>query len=414
MASVKCVICAERFDDKEALIDHFVEIHNVPRGDAVLKRYANLRFSSTSVDMKASNLKTMIALLKLLKLRAVRYTVERDKIKLKKSKIRSLFNKFLNFQDAGHDQSANTFGDEERLSLVNWFLTYYNIFINNNTASLVQDKNIVSFYTVEERESIKCSRIKVEQKDNLDVDFNDQSKIPHTGSSPYESFCTIIQAMFLNFFSNLNKKENSCQIMFEIATEFVKSNEESEIYEFEEQYNGSTEMYAECDERRVVKEYSALSSGHILNIKRIFNEGLSDISRKVSNSFNVVGSNWSLRRIISMNLNIVYNIKSYSSISRLVKGKISDDSVEFGVTTDRNEQISGDKFVSLFEMCYRQVCVSRDIRIKMDQLMKDQIVDTFEKIPELDDEDWETVQLFAKTHFKTADRMSPPKKISNG
>lgn len=407
MVTVKCVICSKSFNNKEALINHFVEEHNVPIGDTILNRYVNLRFSSTSGDMRASNLRIMLTLLKLLKQRAAKYTVERNKIKLNKSKIRSLFDEFLNFEDVDSEYSTNSFVSEEseRLTLVNWFLTYYNVFVNNDAAVLSNEENkkIISFYTAVEREGIKCSRIKVEQKDNLELDFNDQSKIPHNGSSPYESFSIMIKTMFFKFFSNLNKNENSCQIMFEITTEFVKSEEESETYEFEENYDGTSEMYAECEERRVIKEYSALSSGHILNIKQIFNEGLSDISRKVLNSFNVTGSNWSLRRIINLYLNIVYDVKSYSSISRLVKGRIPTKSLETNVSPNN----SGEKFAKLWEMCYQQVRLSRDIRIKMARLMKGQAADLSRKskIPELDFEDHETINSFVKTHFKIAGQI---------
>ena len=406
MVMAKCVLCSKSFN-KEDLIAHYVDIHNVPRGDAILNRYVNLRFSSPSGDMRASKLKILIDLLKLLKQRAAKYTAERTKIKLNKSKIQSLFYEFINFEDVDSEFSTNSFvGEEpERLTLVNWFLSYYNIFINNDTVVLSKEgnKNIVSFYTEEERDRIKCSRITVQKKENLDLDFNDQSKIPQTGSSPYENFSTMIKTMFLKFFSNLIKKENSCQIMFEITTEFVKSEEESEIYEFEENQDGTSDMYAECKERRVVKTYSALTFGHILNIKRIFQEGLSDISRKVLNSFNVTGSNWSLRSILNLNLIIVYDIKYFSSISRLVKGKIPLSSNEAKNTIARKN------FAKFFEVCYQQVRMSRNTRIKMARLMKGQAaVLSRKKIPGLDFQDREAINFFTKTFFK-----SEKKKLHN-
>ena len=402
MVTVKCIIYSNKFDNKEALLNHFVEFHNVPRSDTVLNRYANLRFSSKSNDMNASNLKIMLDLLKLLKRRAAKYTAERNKVRLDKPKIHKLFDAFINYDE----HFVHNFAGEEpeRLALLNWFLTYYNVYVNKDTAVLSNEENdrIASFYSKEERERIKCARIKVEQKDRMDLDFNDQTKIPHTGSSPYEIFIMLIKTLFFKIFSEVHTNENMCQIMYEITTEFVKSeSSETEIYTFEENNDGTSDMYAECEEYRVVKDYSVSSSGHVLNIKRIFNEGISDLSRKVLNSFNVTGSNWSLRTIINMNVNFVFDFKSYSSISRLVKGRITS-SRSFLSEHSTSHQIGSKEFPSYFEMCLQQLCMSREIRDKMSKMRKGQASHSSKTglISELSPEDRQVISLFTETYFK--------------
>ena len=44
MVDVKCIVCQERFGGKDALINHLVSQHNVPRNYKTLNRYATLVF----------------------------------------------------------------------------------------------------------------------------------------------------------------------------------------------------------------------------------------------------------------------------------------------------------------------------------------------------------------------------------
>ena len=195
-----------------------------------------------------------------------------------------------------------------RSASVNWLLNYYNIYIKNDTKILADEesKNIMSVYSEDERSKLKCARIKVEQKDSVNLDFNDKMKI-YIGISPLETFMLLMKVLFFKFFAGLRKSEDSCQILFEITVEFSKSEEKYDIYSYEDEYVTTNNMYEECEERRTVREYSALSYGNVINIQRILNE-FSNINTKVINTFNVVGSNWSVRRIINININIMYDI----------------------------------------------------------------------------------------------------------
>ena len=70
-------LCKESFSGKQAIINHYVNEHNVPKDDKILNRYVTLRFSS--VEKRAKNLSILLKLLKVLKQRALSYTVEREK-----------------------------------------------------------------------------------------------------------------------------------------------------------------------------------------------------------------------------------------------------------------------------------------------------------------------------------------------
>jgi len=75
----------------------------------------------------------------------------------------------------------------------------------------------------------------------------------------------------------------------------------------------------ECAEQRSVKEYSAFSSGSVVSYLFVYQATMSVISQKVLNSYNVIGINWSLRRIINSNLSVLYDINSITSLKRFVK-----------------------------------------------------------------------------------------------
>ena len=120
----------------------------------------------------------------------------------------------------------------------------------------------------------------------------------------------------------------------------------------------------DCNERRTTREYASLSSGHV-NFKRILNEGLGILNTKVIKTFNVVGSNWSVRRIINLNATIMYDIISFTFLSRLVKGKAE----EITSTVAEGELIvDAKKLQTLFTLLYDGVSnnrVSRETIRKM-------------------------------------------------
>ena len=91
MPSVQCALCRESFSGKQ-ILNHYVNEHNVPKDDKILNRYVTLRFSS--VEKRAKNLNILLKLLKVLKQRALSYTVEREKKQVEKNDIINLFEPF--------------------------------------------------------------------------------------------------------------------------------------------------------------------------------------------------------------------------------------------------------------------------------------------------------------------------------
>ena len=118
----------------------------------------------------------------------------------------------------------------------------------------------------------------------------------------------------------------------------------------------------ECIEQSIIKEYSSYSAGNVFSSKVVYNETMSHLSQKVLNSFNVTGSNWSLRRIISSNISMVCHINSQTSLRRLVKGRI-----------ERKPQMPPRaliQFVQLFELCYDRLQVNRNQNNKMYKILQ--------------------------------------------
>ena len=127
-------------------------------------------------------------LLKVLKQKAAKYTLQRDKVKLDSNKIRQMFFNYEKFDEADNVNSDFEATESERInrsSAVNWFLYYYNTFINTYTKNLSEEENenIANFYTEEERHAVKCAKVKIEQKENVDLDFNGAIKI-YSHASP--------------------------------------------------------------------------------------------------------------------------------------------------------------------------------------------------------------------------------------
>ena len=123
-------------------------------------------------------------------------------------------------------------------------MNYYNVYINNDTQTLSDDerRSIMSIYNEEKISKIKCARIKIEQKENVNLDFNDRMKV-YIAGNPLETFMNISNILFLKYFNNVEKSENSCKIFLEITAEFSKTEEKENIYSYEDEYNTSNNMY---------------------------------------------------------------------------------------------------------------------------------------------------------------------------
>ena len=116
--------------------------------------------------------------------------------------------------------------------------------------------------------------------------------------------------LYSDFFKNLSDNlVSQFQLLIEMTVEFVKS----ESSELEESWENEGNFYSgdgvtQCVEQRNINEYSSFASGSIFGYDFVYSDAISILSQKVLNSYNVTDSKWSLRRIISSNLSVLYNI----------------------------------------------------------------------------------------------------------
>ena len=130
---------------------------------------------------------------------------------------------------------------------------------------------------------------------------------------------------------------------------------------------------------------------------------LSILSQKVLNSYNVTGSNWSLHRIISSNLSVLYNIDSKVFSKRLVKGKLPEPSQ---LTADQQrKQFDYGRFTKLFHMCYEEIKITRKNQERANRMLKGVLASTLSSsslksndicLPSLIDQDKAVIKNFSK------------------
>ena len=166
------------------------------------------------------------------------------KIQVEQNDIINLFKYYLNDEEIDDD-------DDEQLNKmihVKWFLKFYNVYVNNvddNVGNVNEDGDDISTHIL---------RIKIEQKSELELDFDEEAK-KFNGNKPiFEIFLSMIKSLFLVMFSDLKLRTNTFKILQEIVVEFVKNVEEEEedkIFEFEDIYD--TVLTDECVEYRTIK-----------------------------------------------------------------------------------------------------------------------------------------------------------------
>ena len=141
------------------------------------------------------------------------------------------------------------------------------------------------------------------------------------------------------------------------------------------------------------------------------NEGLGNIKTKVVNTFNVVGSNWSVRRVVNLNATILYDIISFTSLARLVKGKLECQNVATTTTTTTTTTAEGElnidakKLQIIFELMYDGFLGNRLSQERLHRLMKCQAASLTHtssiRNTELTNEDREFFKSFSRKTIKT-------------
>ena len=139
---------------------------------------------------------------------------------------------------------------------------------------------------------------------------------------------------------------------------------------------------SECIEERSIKEYSFIANGITMEIGLVYKRAMGGVMQKINNSYNVVASDWSLRRVISSTMTILHHISNNGVfIPRLVKGTLLPPT-----TTEAVPKFDSEKFRN---------------REKAQKMMKGMIAagnittTTTQQLPDLSTEDGREIKTFA-------------------
>ena len=304
--AVKCVICHISFKKRDALKKHFVEDHSVPENDKVLDRYLKLRFSTSTIGKNWDRKRSMLVrLAKLLKARLIRHTLNREKVKLRPHTVEKLLYDYVTFDDDDVESVASGAPDVKNYSkmaaVVNWFLKYYNVFVNR-TIDNDNQIDLVKLFSAEDRDFSKCSRLKIEQKHNVKLDFRVNVPEVREGISPSENFNEMQKVLYGDFLKSVANTDTTSQfqLLIEMSVEFVKSDSNEYMGENKDDWEREGNFFSgdgisECVEERSIKEYSSFDKGSTAYPIGAYQKVMGAVMQKVANSYNVVGSDWALR-----------------------------------------------------------------------------------------------------------------------
>ena len=158
-----------------------------------------------------------------------------------------------------------------------------------------------------------------------------------------------------------------------MSVEFVRHENASAMGAVWEHEGSSLfDQYGEssCSERRNISEYMTSSFGPVASYRNVYKDCMASMKNKIGNSYNVTGSDWSLRRIIATNLSVVFNNERINRLysPRLVKGRFSTKPIsrnkskivkKSSKTNRRITVLPIDMLESMFEGCYQQIKLQR-------------------------------------------------------
>ena len=442
--------------------NHIVAAHDLPEDNRFLERYVSLRFSKFRLSQLDAKKRKMIGLIRHLQTEHLKSSSERVKRQFEHSKVAKILlaaqpsfidgEGGINLQEDSSENPKNN-KDVETASLeglsswrfsaaVKWFINMYDVITNQQQS----DDNVIDENLTEKQksalrrtsaskknnENVRVFRMKiVEKKNNVENDFRDISEF-----NPYETYLHFQQILYTHFFGEMLKKSRpiskDCSqhfhVLLEMTVEFARSDQQNQLDMWE--YEGTTvyDQYGEssCSETRNLSEYLCSSHGPVSNYRNVYKESLASMKQKVGGSFNVTGSDWSLRRVVATNLSLVFdkgNSKCLYS-PRLVKGKtlprklISSSSKMKSkvVRKNRNATIKPQFSVEMFEImfcgCYEQLQMKRSmenrtketlslLRQKFGKSSRNTLAN--QSLPDLTDDDRKGIEMFAKSSKKELD-----------
>ena len=152
---------------------------------------------------------------------------------------------------SGVSSTSSDLLNQSKSAAVVWFLKYYDIFVNktvNNISGVdVEDELTEIFPTAEDADFTYTSRLKIEQKPNVELDFRVEIPQSKEGLSPLSTFDNMQKVIFEDFtnelFTNRSPSSSSSlsteekdprlhtktQLFIEISVEFVSRTQMSTI-----------------------------------------------------------------------------------------------------------------------------------------------------------------------------------------
>ena len=340
------------------MIRHISEKHNVEENNVLLKRYVKMLYDPTKIDKKHKNYamkklrqrrisyKNQQNLMKLIRARDIAV----QKISIPESDVHSFLQ--ANFVDIDNNS-------RESVAVSEWFEEHFSVYMNDELKDVVaisddndedDDDEHLNTLSDDDRERFNLfAKLSIEQREGVELDFT-KGVTTTIVTNHFDHFLRIQKMFFSDYFEKMVQhrfaNNNVCKILSEMTVEFVRDDHqnndddnenlmEKEFFADERNadsgvgiiFNNPSSSSSSVDDRRRhaynINEYVAYNEGGILFREEVYSECMKSISNKVRNSYNVTGSNWSLRRIISSNTTILLDSNANLSLAfnRVVNGR---------------------------------------------------------------------------------------------
>ena len=283
----KCVTCNIPLNEMsvEKIRDHYTLQHNIPQDDPSLKRYLKYLYirKKPLSEIKGNNLNRELSK------RITRYEKAREKEDVTEIDIRHILERFYALTV---NRTVIERGNKDRQ--IDWFVRTYDVYKSGNI-------------TPKGTDAIKSMRLKIEEK--REIDFMDPKiKDEFLNESPFEVFCEISTTLFLKLVEEDFIEGVSSELLLEIVVEFIREvdDDDEDGDDFDNEDDEDIEFKNETSSQTNINEYSVGITTASDDISINFIDALSKLKGKVLNSYNIVGSNWSLRRVINLNVSNVY------------------------------------------------------------------------------------------------------------
>ena len=218
----------------------------------------------------------------------------------------------------GEEKEESEESKLQKRNEIDWF---FNSFAVSRNRAVTPQIMFVSTSSASANDDIlKTIRLKVEDKTEGAVDFSNLELDAFRTSSPLDLFLKFSSILFeyLMGEAELSDSGNSVDILLEIVVEFKRDmRDDGDVFEYEDDEFG---VVTDDRIKTNVNEYSVggcvvstFQNYHYIEFKRLINA----IKIKITNSYNVEGSDWVLKRVVNLNASLVYNFNEIESLASI-------------------------------------------------------------------------------------------------